>query len=60
MEVSSLSNQNDMKVKGQGYLTVFVLMDLIYIIFNVVYRNFLMDIVGLHKTFWIIALQTTP
>lgn len=57
MEGSTLSDQNDIKVKGQGHLTVFVLLNIISLMLQVVYRNFLIDIVGLNKTFQNIALQ---
>lgn len=51
MEVSTLFDQYDKRVKGQGHLTVFVFMNLISIMFKVVYKTYLMAVIELNKEF---------
>lgn len=43
IKACTLANQNDLKIKGQGYLTVFVLMNLISRMLKVIYRKKFLD-----------------
>lgn len=51
MEACTLVNQNDVRVKGQCHFTVFVSINFKFLIFKGVYKTFLIDVVGHHKTF---------
>lgn len=56
MEATPLADWKDIWFKSQGHLTAFVLMNLISLMFKVVYINFYLTIIEIYKTVLNVAI----